>query len=125
MSWMPIVANKIIMQIETWPSWIRPPASHRPSLPVTLFVQLPFPQVPRRRLWGWDWPRPEALRGAAGLAPTQHSSPGVQTRVSTVPAKILFPPPQPRVPQWLKACWVSVRSPGFEVGFCCLVSLGF
>ena len=35
---MPIVANKIIMQIEIWSFWIRPPASHPPPLSVTLLI---------------------------------------------------------------------------------------
>lgn len=31
MSCVPIVANKIIMQIEVWPFWIWPPASPPPT----------------------------------------------------------------------------------------------
>jgi hypothetical protein len=38
MSWTPIVANEIIMQIEIWPFWIWLPAPHPPPPSLTPLI---------------------------------------------------------------------------------------
>lgn len=52
MSCVPIVANKIIMQIEAWSFWVWPPAPCFSPPPLATLIQLPL--APSAEVGNWD-----------------------------------------------------------------------
>lgn len=117
---MPIVANKIIMQIEICPFWIRPPASHPPLFFCDLFNVIALSLSSQATDVGQKpQPKPEALYGAVRPGLHQQRGMELQSLVFTTIVKTLssqerkrggqcpsLPPPTPSLLE-LRACLVS------------------